>query len=220
MSAAIHSYDAKPEDYFSGSRSGFIDKLDPDTDRSILEIGCGEGSTGAYAKATKKCGRYVGVELMPGPGERAKLRLDEVYVANIETFDIPEPKGSFGALIASEVLEHLVDPWAVLRRLYPLLAPGALVFAGSPNIAHISTIRMLMKGRWDLEDAGRMDRTHLRWFTPGTYAQMFRDCGFEVLSVEPHGSMGPRQKVANALTAGRLRHLFINQIVVCARKPA
>jgi SAM-dependent methyltransferase len=218
-SATVQSYDAKPEAYFSGVRTGFIDKLSRDPTRAILEIGCGDGATGQYAKATGKCGRYVGVELMPVAADIATGRLDKVYIGNIEALDLPEPEESFGALIASEVLEHLVDPWALLRRLNRLLSPGAQVIAGSPNVAHISTVKMLLKGRWDLEDSGRMDRTHLRWFTPESYAQMFRDCGFEVLSVEAHVGMGPRQKVVNALTGGMFSHLFVSQIVVVARKP-
>jgi 2-polyprenyl-3-methyl-5-hydroxy-6-metoxy-1,4-benzoquinol methylase len=208
------AYSSKPRRYFSGERRDFIDRLDENKNRAILEIGCGDGATGAYAKSQGKCGRYVGVELFPAAAQIAAQAIDVVYTANIDNFDIPEAPGSFDALIASEVLEHLVDPWAVLKRLRPLLRPGAIVMASSPNAAHHSMIRMLLRGRWDLTDFGRMDRTHLRWFTPGSYAQMFRDCGFEVLSVEPLTELGPRSKLINALTWGRLKHLFISQIVV------
>ena len=164
-----------------------------------------------------KCSLYVGVELSPAAARIAANVADRLYTADIESFDLPEPAQSFDVLIASEVLEHLVDPWAVLKRLRPLLRPGALVFASSPNVAHHSMIRMLIKGRWDLEDSGRMDRTHLRWFTPRSYAQMFRDCGFEIVSLEQVRKPGPRARLINALTGGRLKHLFISQIVVVAK---
>jgi 2-polyprenyl-3-methyl-5-hydroxy-6-metoxy-1,4-benzoquinol methylase len=217
MDSLSGSYEAKDQRYFSGVRKDLIDRLGVDANRSILEIGCGDGSTGAYAKAQGKCGLYVGVELVPAAASMAKAAIDRVYNANIENFDIPEPSNSFDVLIAGEVLEHLVDPWVALKRLRWFLRPDALAMASSPNVAHHSTIFMLLRGEWTLADSGRMDRTHLRWFTPKSYAEMFRDCGFEVVSTEPLSNFGPRARLANRLTAGRLEHLFIGQIVVVAK---
>jgi 2-polyprenyl-3-methyl-5-hydroxy-6-metoxy-1,4-benzoquinol methylase len=220
MGSFSPSYEGKEQRYFSGVRKDLIDRLGVDANRAILEIGCGDGSTGAYAKQQGKCGLYVGVELFPDAANVAKAVIDRVYNANIESFDIPEPPSSFDVLIAGEVLEHLVDPWVALKRLRRFLRPGALAMASSPNVAHHSTIRMLLKGEWTLANSGRMDRTHLRWFTPKSYAEMFRACGFEVVSTEPLSELGPRAKLANRLTAGRLEHLFIGQIVVVAKNAA
>lgn len=220
MSSLSRSYEVKDQRYFSGVRKDLIDRLGADPKRAILEIGCGDGSTGAYAKQQGKCGLYVGVELVPAAASTAKAAIDRVYNANIENFDPPEPPGSFDVLIAGKVLEHLVDPWAVLKRLRSFLRSSALAMASSPNVAHYSTIRMLLKGEWTLADSGRMDRTHLRWFTPKSYAEMFRACGFEITSIEPLSEFGPRAKLLNTLTAGCLEHLFIGQIVVVARNAA
>jgi len=220
MGSLSRSYEGKDQRYFSGVRKDLIDRLGVDANRAILEIGCGDGSTSAYAKQQGKCGLYVGVELVPDAAIVAKAALDRVYNANIESFDIPEPPSSFDVLIAGEVLEHLVDPWTVLKRLRGFLRPGALAMASSPNVAHYSIIGMLLKGEWTLADSGRMDRTHLRWFTPRSYAEMFRTCGFEVISTEPLSEFGPRAKLVNRLTAGRLEHLFIGQIVVVAKNGA
>jgi 2-polyprenyl-3-methyl-5-hydroxy-6-metoxy-1,4-benzoquinol methylase len=217
MSSLSSSYEQKDQRYFSGVRKDLIDRLEVDPNRAILEIGCGDGSTGAYAKQQLKCGLYVGVELMSDAAKLAKASIDRVYNANIETFDIPEPYKSFDVLIAGEVLEHLIDPWGALKRLRQFLRPGGLAMASSPNVAHHSTIKMLLKGEWTLADSGRMDRTHLRWFTPKSYAEMFWASGFEVISTEPLSEFGRRAKLVNMLTGRRLEHLFIGQIVVVAR---
>ncbi len=211
------SYAAKRADYFGGERRDFIDRLDCDAARAIIEIGCGDGATGAYARRTGKCGRYVGIELFPAAAQLAAKTLDEVHVANIETFELPYPEKTFDVAIASEVLEHLVDPGAVLRKLRPCLKPGARLFASSPNIAHHSTIKMLLAGRWDAEEAGRMDRTHLRWFTPDSFSAMFVDAGYELVWLAPLVRPGLKARIVNALTNGRYAHLFISQIVVEAR---
>lgn len=218
MAIEAKDYVAKARSYFHGERRDFIDELDRSSTRQILEIGCGDGATGAYAKREGKCGKYIGIELFPEVARIAAQFLDKVYVANIEAFEVPEECGYSDVLIASEVLEHLIDPLAVLRMLYKKLAPGALVFASSPNIAHYSTLRMLIAGRWELTDSGRMDRTHMRWFTPKSYASLFEDSGFEVLSIRPLIPFRPKAQIFNFLTGNRYNHLFISQIVVRARR--
>ena len=210
----LDAYSEKSSTYFHGERRDLIDRLSPDPDRSILEIGCGDGATGVYAKDTGRCGRYVGLELSPQAAEIAASRLDEVCVGNIEEMSLPETLGEFDVLIASEVLEHFVDPWSVLKRLHKLLKPGAVVFASSPNVAHRAILKMLLSGGWDLEDAGVMDRTHLRWFTPRTYAAMFEDSGYGVVSVWPLSPPGRLARLVNTLTNNRFSYLFITQIVV------
>ncbi len=220
----IHSgtdaYLAKKTDYFQGMRADFIAALPAAPDASILEIGCSEGSTGALALQQGKCRRYVGIELHEPSAEVARTRLSEVLVGDIEKMDLPFAPASFDALIISEVLEHLVDPWATLARLAPLVRAGGLVFASSPNVSHHTVIRALLAGRWDLTDQGVMDRTHLRWFTPSSYAAMFEGAGFGVEEVAPVRPFGWKPKLINRLTGDRWRHLFMNQNSLRGRKRA
>src|SRR5260370_14516234 len=127
MRSSSQEYESKGREYFAGQRRDLIDRLEPNASRAILEIGCGDGWTGAYAKQEGKCGRYVGVELFSTAAKAAAEVIDQVYNANGENSDIPEPAGSFDELVASEVLEHLVEPWAVLKRLRDYLRPDAIV---------------------------------------------------------------------------------------------
>lgn len=211
-------YADKIEGYFAGARPDYVDALPADPGAAILEIGCASGGTGAMALAAGKCGRYVGVELMPEAAETARGRLTEVHVGNIEALDLPFAPASFDALIMSEVLEHLTDPWGVVRRLSGYLRDGALLFASSPNVAHYSVARNLILGRWPLADHGIMDRTHLRWFTPATFRAMFEDAGFAIDSIGPIVPLGPRARLLSRLTGGRADHLLIRQTSVRGHK--
>lgn len=198
--------------YFAGVRRDWLAELGGDRDRRILEIGCGTGDTGAAALAQGLCGSYSAVELSPAAAKIAREQISEVVVGDVASVAYPWPQQTFDVLFASEVLEHLVDPWAVLRRLRPLLRPRALVFASSPNVAHYRVVAMLLRGDWALEADGPMDRTHLRWFTPATYRSMFEECGFDVTSVDRVTPVGWKGRVFNGLTLGRMSHLLQTQI--------
>jgi hypothetical protein len=63
------------------------------------------------------------------------------------------------------VLEHLRDPWGVLKRDAGLLAPGGTLLVCVPNLEHWSFAARLLAGSWRYEEMGLFDRTHLRWFT-------------------------------------------------------
>jgi len=211
------AYEAKRTEYFAGVRRDWVDRLSAGRDRRILEIGCGHGDTGAYALAEGKCGWYAGVEIAPQAVMRARARISEVVHANVEQIELPWTVGSFDVLFMSEVLEHLIDPWAVLRKVHAVMKHDALVFASSPNVCHYLVILMQLRGDWKLTDSGAMDRTHLRWFTPRSYRRMFEDCGYVVDHVGPIAPLGMKARFVDALTLKRLSHLLPSQVNLVGR---
>ena len=210
-------YDQKDPAYYQGARRDFVDRLADNPNGRILEIGCSAGATGALALDAGKCSEYIGIELSPEIAEMAKLKLTEVYCDDIEKMDLDFAEQSFDACIMSEVLEHLVDPWMVLRRIHGLLRPGAQFLASSPNVSHWHIVRQLLRGRFDLTDIGPMDRTHLRWFTPATFGEMFETCGYDVEQVWPIKPLKKRHKLIGTLLGGR-NHLFVRQMCVSAHR--
>lgn len=207
-------YASKPDAYFSGARADFVRRLPRDPSASVLEIGCGTGATGALALSQGRCGRYVGVELFEAAAAEARKVLSEVVTGNVETAAFDWQPSSFDALILSEVLEHLIEPGRVLQDLSRFVRPGAIVMASSPNIAHWRVIRELAAGRFNLADKGVFDRTHMRWFTPATFAQMFEQAGFRVDWVGPVTPFSSRTEMLSRLTGGRFDHMFMTQIAL------
>ncbi len=212
-------YIGKPTDYFSGARRDMVEALPRNPLASILELGCGDGSTGALALSSGRAARYVGVELDPTAAQIARARLTDVLEGDVASLDLGAHLGQHDALIASEVFEHLVDPWAVLARLVACLKPGALVLASSPNVAHWRVISRLLNGEFTHTETGVMDRSHLRWFTPASYAALMKSAGLNVLSVAPITPPAPRTQLLNRVTKNRFNHLFMTQIYVTACKP-
>jgi 2-polyprenyl-3-methyl-5-hydroxy-6-metoxy-1,4-benzoquinol methylase len=211
------AYTTKPDHYFTGARTDFVEDLPDDLNAQILEIGCGTGATGRLAIARGKCARYYGVELNSEAASIAAQQLHEVIHGDVETLNLPWTPRKFDALIMSEVLEHLADPWSVLAKLHLLLKPGALVLAGSPNVAHYRVILMLLRGDWQLADSGVMDRTHLRWFTPRSYGRLFRETGYEGTGTVGIGQDGFKARIASRLLFGHFDWLWARQIKITAR---
>ncbi|HYJ83775.1 MAG TPA: class I SAM-dependent methyltransferase [Allosphingosinicella sp.] len=211
-------YAAKTDSYFSGLRADILAELPQDPAARILEIGCGAGATGEAALGSGRAGFYRGVEFDPDSAGRARAVLSDVVCANVETIDPALIADRYDALILSEVLEHLIDPWGVMKALAPLVKPGGRVFASSPNISHHKVIRSLLAGRFDYEAEGVMDRTHVRWFTPASYRDMFEQAGFTTLSLGPVAPYPRKARLINRLTGGRFAHLFQLQIMYKGRK--
>jgi len=88
--------------------------------------------------------------------------------------------GTFDCVLFGDVLEHLMDPWQMLRRLRARMQPDARIAACIPNMQHWSIQARLSVGDLTYEDHGLLDRTHIRWFTRQTIAQLFASTGFVI----------------------------------------
>jgi 2-polyprenyl-3-methyl-5-hydroxy-6-metoxy-1,4-benzoquinol methylase len=207
-------YDDKPAGYFSNARHDIIALLKTNADAAILELGCGSGGTGRAAIAAGKANRYVGLELNETAGKIAAESLSEVIIGDVQTLDLSAYENQFDALIISEVLEHLTDPWTTLERLVRCVRIGGEIYASSPNISYWKIIARLISGRFEYQASGMMDQTHLRWFTPKSFRRLFQSAGVEIQFLRPMRKPGWKAGIVSTLTAGRLDHLFIAQMFV------
>jgi 2-polyprenyl-3-methyl-5-hydroxy-6-metoxy-1,4-benzoquinol methylase len=159
-----------------------VQALVPPTARRVLDLGCASGALGAALKR-RGVEHVTGVDSDEAYTRIASERLDEVVTADIEEFlRSPPVRGEqFDCLIAADVLEHLRDPWGALAAARPLLTPGAIVVVSVPNVLHLpGMVRLLVGGRWPLDDAGVFDRTHLRWFTRADAIELLESAGLRV----------------------------------------
>lgn len=157
--------------------------LVPGTSRHVVDVGCGGGALGAALKAARPGLEVRGVERHPAAAARARRVLDDVHEGDADgAFPPGWPRPD--CLIFADVLEHLVDPWATLRRARQLLAPGGTLVVSVPNVLHHSVASDLARGRFDYREAGVLDRTHLRFFTGATARELIEGAGFVVERME------------------------------------
>jgi SAM-dependent methyltransferase len=173
--------------------------------KRVLEIGCASGQTLAYMRERgAEC--TVGVEYSPSVAALAEARgVGRIIVGDVESLDLGLEPSSFDLLIAGHVLEHLSDPWKVVKKLRPLLRTGGQFVGALPNVRHHSVVLpLLLKGNWKYQQSGVMDWTHLRFFTYGTTRDLLESTGFEVDRIVPELG-GPKSRIANLLTGNIFR---------------
>jgi len=151
--------------------------------KRVLDVGC---ATGYMARALVERGCVVsGLENDAAAGAEAAPHLDKLVVADLETADLVESFGAgrYDVVLFGDVLEHVRDPLAVLRKARPLLAPGGSVIASIPNVAHGSVRLALLRGRFDYQPLGLLDQTHLRFFTRRSVEELFLDAGMIAVEI-------------------------------------
>lgn len=219
MSNVVAAYTyVKPEGYFSCPRTELVPLVPPTASR-VLDIGCGDGEFARSLRAARQPSKLeiVGVELCEGPAQRAASALDSVIVGNVEQLDLPY-EDYFDCVILADVLEHLIDPWSIVRRVKKLLRRHGHIVASIPNVQHWAVLAGLMLGNWEYCDFGIMDRTHLRFFTRKSIAALFNSNGFELPYLIPRIE-SPRAKMAHAATVGLADSFLARQyLVVASRK--
>jgi len=177
-----YTYEDKSDQYFSGVNLAVTRLLPESSTARVLDVGCGDGSLGRTLKESGKAHFVAGVELHGPAASKATGVLDAVHVADIERWEAPsEYVSSFDFVIFADVLEHLLDPHAVLKRCAALLSDEGVVIASIPNVRWAPVVwELAIRGNWRYEAAGVLDETHLRFFTKRTMREMFETCGFEI----------------------------------------
>ena len=138
----------------------------PWTARTVLDVGCNRGALGAAYRRFNPRVRLLGIDKSVEAAEQAAMHYDDVVAGDVEEDPLPFnlPDG-LDCVVYGDVLEHLSDPWELVRRHADALTPDGVMLICVPNVEHWSFAARLLRGGWDYEPSGLFDRTHLRWFT-------------------------------------------------------
>jgi len=201
--------------YYENERRD-VARLIPAHAKQILDVGCGSGKLGSLLKAEHPECHVTGVEINAAVAAEAGAVLDAVVVGDIQQMSLPFPSASFDCIIFADVLEHTVDPGAILRTVRSLLVPQGVIVCSIPNMRHYTVILQLLRKGWEYADHGLFDRTHLRFFSRRSIERLLLESGFSIEHCEPRVVASKKMKAANVLAGGVLAEFLAMQYIFVA----
>ncbi|PWI57890.1 hypothetical protein BM613_06650 [Sulfoacidibacillus thermotolerans] len=152
--------------------------LVPKVDR-VLDVGCACGGLGLTLK-NKGISYVAGIELDKNAAIDAQSVLDQVWIGDAGKIQLPFPNQWFDAMVFADVIEHVAQPQHMLKNLLPYLKENGYLIVSIPNVGHLEILHGLLQGTWTYQNAGILDRTHLRFYTLEEIARLFEQVGVAI----------------------------------------
>ena len=179
----VDAYDDVIDKRYEEERSGRIETFRRDLaaverhERGgrLLDVGCHLGLFLDVARA--RGWQVAGVEPSRWSVERARERGLDVRHGTLETSGFPP--GSFDVVTMWDVVEHVADPLAELRRIHRVLRPNGVLALCTMNVDALFPRLAGRRWPWYMQ-------MHLVYFSRRTLHNMLTKAGFRVVEMAPH----------------------------------
>jgi 2-polyprenyl-3-methyl-5-hydroxy-6-metoxy-1,4-benzoquinol methylase len=142
----------------------------------VLDVGC---ATGYFLEAARTAGfTPYGVEFSPYSSQIAKDKFGDeaIYQGTLE--ECPFPARSFDVIAMSDLLEHVKNPRAVLKKARTLLKDDGIVMIMTPDTGSLT--HRVMRDKWV-----HYKIEHLFYFNRDSLNLLAEEQGFRIIHVEP-----------------------------------
>ncbi|MGB8860298.1 MAG: glycosyltransferase [Ilumatobacteraceae bacterium] len=201
-------YAFKPSPYSSHGR--ILQMVERRPPMRILDVGCGPGW---LAQALTDAGHtVVGIDLAEADGVAG--RMSRFVRADLGQGIPDEVGGDFDLVLAADIIEHLAEPGRLLADMASRVRPQGSIIASVPNISHWYPRFRIASGRFDYDQRGVLDATHLRFFTRRRFLRVAEEAGLEQVSFRhtglPLDALGLSTSRVVSGTLGRLDRLLVS----------
>ena len=167
----------------------------PRPGQRLLDAGAGDGTL--VAEAARRGLDAVGLEVSERAVERARQTHPEIELIphSVEDRPWPVPAESFDVVVSFEVIEHLLEPAALLAGARDALRPGGKLALSTPYhglLKNLAIALVAFERHYDVEGE------HVRFFSDAALGRLLAREGFAV------------ERVAHL---GRVRGLWANTFV-------
>lgn len=216
MNNEVESCD-KSAEYYENPRKEMFKYIPADV-KFCLKFGCGSGNFSESIKNAYNAECW-GVEIEVQSANKAADKLHRVINADVFQSLDEIPESYFDCIIFNDVLEHIVDPYSLLKSIKSKLKKQGVVVASIPNVRFWNNLRALaIHGQWDYKEAGILDKTHLRFFTYKSIIKMFNKLDYDIITIV---GLNPTQntkfKIFNALFFNKLSDARYHQFACVVR---
>ena len=215
-------YKEKASSYFTRPRKDLISFLPDGLALKVLEVGAGGGDTLIELKRSGKASEVAGIELFSLTNTHQNNSLiDQFIIGNIEEMKPDLNINHYDAILFGDILEHLIDPWSVIKKVSAYLKPGGLMIASIPNIRSRQAFKKIfLKGDFGYTSQGLFDKTHYRWFCKKNMIDLLTPPSFELVSVTSNLELkkGSGTRILNRLTGRVFEEFLTVQFITVSRK--
>ncbi|MGB9980279.1 class I SAM-dependent methyltransferase [Methanobacterium sp.] len=161
----------------SGAHSKIIKIIGKD--KKVLDVGC---ATGNIAKILSEKGCEVtGIEMDPKSAKIASKYCKNIIIKDLESLDnLNCPYNYFDVLLFADILEHLKSPVDTLRKLKKYLHNDGIIIITVPNVTYWEIRLSFLLGKFEYNDYGILDKTHIRFFTKSSALSLLKNAGFKL----------------------------------------
>jgi len=150
--------------------------------KNIVEVGCMKGTLAKNYRIHFPDCNWHGIDIDEDNINEAKLNCTSTQLVNIE--ELPsesfEKLNKFDTWIFGDVLEHLYNPWRLLKKIKDNSNGQVRVIACIPNSQHWNFQARINAGLMQYQNDGLFDRTHIRFFSRITMIEMFEQADFSI----------------------------------------
>jgi len=134
-------------------RADLLDLI-PAGARTILEIGCRNGSVGRGIRDRFPAITIWGIESNAEQCEMARSHYDRLFCQKEMDCGSEIPPNSIDVILLPDILSRVPDPASLLKNYIHCLTEAGVVVAGIPNIRYHGVLSGMVSGKFDLGDPG------------------------------------------------------------------
>jgi 2-polyprenyl-3-methyl-5-hydroxy-6-metoxy-1,4-benzoquinol methylase len=154
----------------------------------LLDCGAGDGSLVADAHGRGMVA--TGLEISGAAIERAHANYPGIDIRRHSVEELPWPVegASWDIVVSFEVIEHLLEPRALLRGAHSALVPGGALAVSTP---YHGLVKNLGIAAFRFDSHFGVDGEHVRFFTDKALRVLLSESGFEVVEIVHLGRYRP-----------------------------
>lgn len=185
----IHKYILFFLNPYKNTRHEIVRKILPSGER-ILDIGCWTGDSTLLYGAFEKFKEVYGVDISENALKEASKKNIKISCIELNSDELPFPENYFDCITMLAVIEHLVEPYHILKEVRRVIKDNGVFIIGTVNVASLSNrLRIIMGRRPRTSFDTGWDGGHLLYFTPKDLKELLKSYNFEIIGRYATGNL-------------------------------
>jgi 2-polyprenyl-3-methyl-5-hydroxy-6-metoxy-1,4-benzoquinol methylase len=183
-------YTDQPAHTFNYLQAPLLSLLDKNTNRCILDLGCGNGYLANYL-ISLGFNAYGTDASKEGITIARQANADRFFIQDLSTGKLPaELQGlNFDTIISTEVIEHLYDPAGFIDFCKQALNNQGELILSTPYHGYFKNLMLSLFNKWDSHLSPGWHGGHIKFWSKATLSNLLTNAGFTVVEFKGCGRL-------------------------------